>query len=119
MEKAGAGAATLLPPGFHPGCIFWLPALVFAGIGNRTAYLAFLEFIAPFMVVVGGSHYDPATGRGCWEPLLYGLHQMQLRNKKRRRELGNLIKRFRSGAESLPDAVVLTTEEAVFSGVTV
>ncbi len=36
---------------------------------------------------------------------------MQLRNKKRRRELGNLIKRFRSGAESLPDAVVLTTEE--------
>lgn len=27
------------------------------------------------------------------------------------RELGNLIKRFRSGAESLPDAVVLTTEE--------
>ena len=62
MEKAGAGAAILLPPGFHPGCIFWLPALVFAGIGNRTAYLAFLEFIAPFMVAVGGSQYDPATG---------------------------------------------------------
>ncbi len=53
----------------------------------------------------------PPPGRGSWEPLLYGLHQMQLRNKKRRRELGNLINRFRSGAESLPDAVVLTTEE--------
>ncbi|WP_029592061.1 phosphate regulon sensor histidine kinase PhoR [Franconibacter pulveris] len=53
----------------------------------------------------------PPPGRGSWEPLLYGLHQMQLRNKKRRRELGNLIKRFRSGAESLPDAVILTTEE--------
>ena len=38
----------------------------------------------------------PPPGRGSWEPLLYGLHQMQLRNKKRRRELGNLIKRFRS-----------------------
>ncbi len=37
------------------GRIFWLPALVFAGIGNGTAYLAFLEFIAPFMVAVGGS----------------------------------------------------------------
>lgn len=36
---------------------------------------------------------------------------MQLRNKKRRYELGNLIKRFRSGAELLPDAVILTTEE--------
>lgn len=53
----------------------------------------------------------PPPGRGSWEPLLYGLHQMQLRNKKRRRELGSLIKRFRSGAESLPDAVILTTEE--------
>lgn len=53
----------------------------------------------------------PPPGRGSWEPLLYGLHQMQLRNKKRRKELGNLIKRFRSGAESLPDAVVLTTQE--------
>jgi len=57
----------------------------------------------------------PPPGHGSWEPLLYGLHQMQLRNKKRRRELGSLIKRFRSGAESLPDAVVLTTEEgAIF-----
>lgn len=57
----------------------------------------------------------PPPGRGSWEPLLYGLHQMQMRNKKRRKELGNLIKRFRSGAESLPDAVVLTTEEgAIF-----
>lgn len=34
---------------------FWVTCLVFAGIGNRTAYLAFLEFIAPFMVAVGGS----------------------------------------------------------------
>ena len=55
----------------------------------------------------------PPPGRGSWEPLLYGLHQMQMRNKKRRRELGSLIKRFRSGAESLPDAVILTTEEGV------
>ncbi|MGV7094322.1 phosphate regulon sensor histidine kinase PhoR [Enterobacteriaceae bacterium] len=53
----------------------------------------------------------PPPGSGSWEPLLHGLYQMQMRNKKRRRELGSLIKRFRSGAESLPDAVILTTEE--------
>ncbi|WNN45339.1 MULTISPECIES: phosphate regulon sensor histidine kinase PhoR [Winslowiella] len=53
----------------------------------------------------------PPAGQASWEPLFYGLYQMQLRNRRRRRELGNLIKRFRSGAESLPDAVVLTTEE--------
>ncbi|WP_075180436.1 phosphate regulon sensor histidine kinase PhoR [Pantoea sp. 1.19] len=53
----------------------------------------------------------PPAGRASWEPLFYGLYQMQLRNRRRRRELSHLIKRFRSGAESLPDAVVLTTEE--------
>lgn len=53
----------------------------------------------------------PPPGRGSWEPLFHGLHLMQMRNKKRRRELGRLIKRFRSGAESLPDAVILTTRD--------
>lgn len=53
----------------------------------------------------------PPSGHGSWEPLFYGLYQMQLRHRRRRREFGNLIKRFHSGAESLPDAVVLTTEE--------
>ncbi|QIZ46286.1 phosphate regulon sensor histidine kinase PhoR [Dickeya zeae] len=55
----------------------------------------------------------PPPGRWSWEPLFYGLYQMQLRNRRRRRELALLIKRFRSGAESLPDAVVITTEEGV------
>jgi two-component system phosphate regulon sensor histidine kinase PhoR len=53
----------------------------------------------------------PPPGQGSWEPLLYGLNQMQLRNRKRRKELGSLIKRFRSGAESLPDALIMMTEE--------
>ncbi|VTM51738.1 phosphate regulon sensor protein PhoR [Klebsiella pneumoniae] len=91
--------------------------MVFTGGSDRFADLAFLEFDAPVVVAVGGPEHDPPPGRGSWEPLLYGLHQMQMRNKKRRRELGSLIKRFRSGAESLPDAVVLTTEEGLFSGV--
>lgn len=51
----------------------------------------------------------PPSGKGSWEPLFYGLHQMQNRNRARRRELAALIKRFRSGAESLPDAVVMIT----------
>ncbi len=53
----------------------------------------------------------PPTGRGSWEPLFYGLQLMQQRNRRRRSELRSLIKRFRSGAESLPDALVLVTEE--------
>lgn len=53
----------------------------------------------------------PPQGKGGWEPIFYGIYQLQQRNRKRRRELGQLIKRFRSGAESLPDAVVMMTDE--------
>lgn len=53
----------------------------------------------------------PPVGHWNWESLFYGINQMQLRNRRRRRELTLLIKRFRSGAESLPDAVVMMTEE--------
>ncbi|PHM66344.1 histidine kinase [Xenorhabdus stockiae] len=53
----------------------------------------------------------PPTGRGGWEPVFYGIYQLQQRNRKRRRELALLIKRFRSGAESLPDALVMMTVE--------
>ncbi len=99
-----------------------LPALL---LGLLFGYLPWLLLIAVagvlfwhFKNLMRLSHWlwvdrsmTPPTGRGSWEPLFYGLYQMQLRNRRRRRELGNLIKRFRSGAESLPDAVVLTTEE--------
>ena len=51
----------------------------------------------------------PPVGKGSWEPLFYGLHQMQLRHRRRRRDLATLFKRFRSGAETLPDALVMLT----------
>ncbi|WP_411901107.1 phosphate regulon sensor protein PhoR, partial [Salmonella enterica] len=54
------------------------------------------------------SSMTPPPGRGMWEPLLYGLHQMQVREKKRRRGLANMINCFRSCSESQPDAVVRT-----------
>lgn len=99
-----------------------LPALI---IGLIFGYLPWLLLISALAVLLWHFHnlmrlshwlwvdrtMTPPTGQASWEPLFYGLYQMQLRNRRRRRELGNLIKRFRSGAETLPDAVVLTTEE--------
>lgn len=82
--------------------------------------------LAAVLVVLGWNYYNqlklsywlwvdrsmtPPPGRWSWEPLFYGLYQMQLRSRRRRDELSFLIKRFRSGAESLPDGVVITTEE--------
>ncbi len=49
----------------------------------------------------------PPSGKGSWEPLFNGVYRLQLRQRRRRRELSNLIRRFRNGSESLPDAVVV------------
>lgn len=100
-------------PGLLLGLLFgglpwWLLASVLVALGwnyynqLRLSYWLWLD-----------RSMTPPTGRWSWEPLFYGLYQMQLRNRRRRRELALLIKRFRSGAESLPDAVVLTTEEGI------
>ncbi|MBU9848165.1 phosphate regulon sensor histidine kinase PhoR [Rahnella ecdela] len=102
--------------------LFCLPALI---LGIFVGHFGWLLFVS-LMAALGWNYYNqlklshwlwldrsitPPNGRWSWEPLFYGLNQMQMRNRRRRRELGQLIKRFRSGAESLPDAVVLTTEE--------
>ncbi len=49
----------------------------------------------------------PPSGSGSWMPLFNGIYRLQKRNRRRRKELANLIRRFRNGAESLPDAVVV------------
>ena len=101
--------------------LFCLPAVILSFfIGHLTLLLLISVFCAllwHFYNLLKLSHWlwldrsiMPPDGRGSWEPLFYGLYQMQQRNRQRRRELASLIKRFRSGAESLPDAVVLSTE---------
>ncbi|WP_449576828.1 phosphate regulon sensor histidine kinase PhoR [Lelliottia nimipressuralis] len=93
------------------GAIFgYLPWFLLAGVTGLLVWHFWNLLRLSWWLWVDRS-MTPPPGSGSWEPLLYGLHQMQMRNKKRRRELGSLIKRFRSGAESLPDAVILTTEE--------
>lgn len=101
---------------------FCLPALLLSlFIGHVTLLLliaVFLSLLWNYYNQLKLSHWlwldrsiMPPSGRWSWEPLFYGLYQMQQRNRRRRRELTLLIKRFRSGAESLPDAVVLITME--------
>ncbi len=49
----------------------------------------------------------PPSGSGNWESLFNGIYRLQQRQRRKRKELTNLIRRFRNGAESLPDAVVV------------
>ncbi|MGB2080063.1 MAG: phosphate regulon sensor histidine kinase PhoR [Vibrio sp.] len=51
------------------------------------------------------------TDSGHWESLFNGIYRLQQRQRKRRKELASLIRRFRIGAEALPDAVVLFRSE--------
>ncbi|RAW94217.1 MULTISPECIES: phosphate regulon sensor histidine kinase PhoR [unclassified Photorhabdus] len=102
--------------------LFCLPAVI---LSIFIGHLSWCLFVSVFLVLIWHGYnllklsnwlwldrsMLPPSGRGGWEPIFYGIHQMQQRNRKRRRELALLIKRFRSGAESLPDAIVMMTTE--------
>ncbi|MGL4715395.1 MAG: phosphate regulon sensor histidine kinase PhoR [Aeromonas sp.] len=49
----------------------------------------------------------PPNGKGSWEYIFNGIYRLQQRHRARRRELAGLIRRFREGAEALPDAAVV------------
>ncbi|PSJ40318.1 two-component system sensor histidine kinase PhoR [Zobellella endophytica] len=49
----------------------------------------------------------PPEGTGSWEVIFNGIYRLQQRQRARRRELANLVRRFREGAEALPDAAVV------------
>ncbi|MGR5502057.1 phosphate regulon sensor histidine kinase PhoR [Vibrio sp. DNB22_10_4] len=53
----------------------------------------------------------PPSGTGNWESLFNGIYRLQQRQRRKRKELTNLIRRFKNGAESLPDAVVVFRSE--------
>lgn len=50
--------------------------------------------------------YPPAS-TGVWSDVFDGIYQQQRKHKKKRNELTVLIRRFRLGAESLPDAAIV------------
>ncbi|PVZ87375.1 two-component system sensor histidine kinase PhoR [Serratia sp. S1B] len=98
-------------PALFVGLIFgYLPWLLLASVLAALAWNFYNQLKLSHWLWVDRS-MTPPPGHGSWEPLFYGLYKMQQRNRHRRRELALLIKRFRSGAESLPDAVVMTTVE--------
>lgn len=55
---------------------------------------------------------SPPTAAGIWEHIYEGIYHLSRRNRKKRKELGELVKRFREGSEALPDAAVVVDEHA-------
>ncbi|MGY5449935.1 phosphate regulon sensor histidine kinase PhoR [Agarivorans sp. MS3-6] len=54
---------------------------------------------------------SPPHGSGSWEPVFHGIYNMLKRRLGRERELAQLMKYFRLGAEALPDAIVVTNQD--------
>ena len=55
---------------------------------------------------------SPPSVSGMWEHIYEGIYYLQRRNRNKRKELGALVKRFREGAEALPDAAVVVDANA-------
>ena len=55
---------------------------------------------------------SPPMVKGVWEHIYEGIYYLQRRNRNKRKELGELVKRFRDGSEALPDAAVVVDSKA-------
>ena len=53
----------------------------------------------------------PPRAKGIWADIFDGIYHQQRKHRKKRNELSLLIRRFRLGAESLPDAAVVFNED--------
>jgi two-component system phosphate regulon sensor histidine kinase PhoR len=98
--------------------IYFLPLLL---IGVLIGAPFLLLFLGSFSLLVWHYHqlyrlsdwllnqrsFNPPEGEGAWEQVFEGIYHLQHRNRKKRNELADLIRRFRDGAEAVPDAVVV------------
>jgi two-component system, OmpR family, phosphate regulon sensor histidine kinase PhoR len=103
------------------GVFFLLIALV--GVISNSLLLALLIFTVALLLW----HYhhlflmdkwlwhdrklSPPVSDGVWGHLFEGIYYLQRRNRRKRRELRNTVRRFRDGAEALPDAVVVLRDD--------
>ncbi|MGQ8364900.1 phosphate regulon sensor histidine kinase PhoR [Glaciecola sp. 1036] len=55
---------------------------------------------------------SPPSAPGIWHHIYEGVYHLQRRNRNKRKNLGQLVKRFREGSEALPDAVVVIDSNA-------
>jgi two-component system phosphate regulon sensor histidine kinase PhoR len=50
---------------------------------------------------------SPPTARGIWSHIYQGIYGANLKNRNKRKSLGEIIRRFRQGSEALPDAALV------------
>lgn len=104
--------------------LLWMYA-PFAIIGQALGY--YFSATILFCVIIICTHYYqllkltkwlweqrgiyPPKALGIWSNVFEGIYTQQRRNVKKRNELTTLVRRFRLGAEALPDGVVIYDKE--------
>lgn len=58
-----------------------------------------------------GDRNDPPTLPTIWGELVNGIYRLHQRNRKRKKKIGKLLRRFRESSAAMPDATVLLGEQ--------
>ena len=53
----------------------------------------------------------PPAGDGSWQQVFDGIYYRQRKARKKNKDLRALVRRFRDGAEALPDAIIVLSAE--------
>ena len=95
--------AALLVPGLLFGAVAWfllLGLLIYLGWHLYNLYL--LQ-----RWLVEGRHFHPPESHGVWDDVFERIYRLQKRNRKRKRNLGRMLKRFQTATAALPDATIV------------
>lgn len=95
--------AALLVPGLLFGAVAWfllLGLLIYLGWHLYNLYL--LQ-----RWLVEGKRFHPPESHGVWDDVFERIYRLQKRNRKRKRHLGRMLKRFQTATSALPDATIV------------
>lgn len=89
------------------GLLFGRPGLLLTIA--LTAYLAWhlRNLYRLYVWLRDGRSFHPPESDGIWGEVFHQLYRLQLRNRKRKRRLTGLIKRFQEATSAMPDATVI------------
>lgn len=61
-----------------------------------------------------GKRFHPPESVGVWDEVFQQIYRLQQRNRKRKRKLGKMLRRFQEATSAMPDAtVVLSPDESI------
>ena len=95
--------AALLALGLVFGAVAWfllLGLLIYLGWHLYNLYL--LQ-----RWLVEGKRFHPPESYGVWDDAFERIYRLQKRNRKRKRNLGRMLKRFQTATAALPDATIV------------